>query len=350
MFAYEKIKFAHVELTTKCCAICPQCPRTLHGKANPNLPMVEMDLETAKAIFTRDFLLQLHELVICGNYGDPVQARDTLAILKYFKECNPRIKLRLYTNGSGKPAEWWEELARVVTWCRFAVDGLGKMNNLYRRGTDWQSILNAMIAFTDAGGKAEWDFLVFKHNERQLKAALEFARLLGFKKFFPKYSGRFFSWTKGEVDRKPVYDKDGKVVYYLEPPTDPKYFNKNSAALAETDLGTYLDTTDITCRAVGDQPEIYVSAEGQVFPCCWIGSVYNQTSEQVVEKIKELPGGFESISGKRHTVKEIVEGPFFQEVIPGSWVKHSGKNRMKVCARTCGSLSAKRVERQASLI
>lgn len=39
------------------------------------------------------------------------------------------------------------------------------------RGTKWQIILKNMRGFFAAGGSAEWDFIVFRHNEHQVDAA-----------------------------------------------------------------------------------------------------------------------------------------------------------------------------------
>ena len=46
-------------------------------------------------------------------------------------------------------------------------------------------------AFINAGGRAEWDFLVFRHNEHQVESARKLAKEMGFAKFYVRKTGRF---------------------------------------------------------------------------------------------------------------------------------------------------------------
>jgi hypothetical protein len=60
-------------------------------------------------------------------------------------------------------------------------------------------------------------------------------------------------------------------------------------------------------------------------------------STQVWELLHRLPDGKEGISALRRTVREIVEGPFFQRLVPESWEKASVREgKLKSCARICG--------------
>ena len=49
-------------------------------------------------------------------------------------------------------------------YARFAIDGLEDTNHIYRRNTDWVKIVQNATAYIAAGGRAEWDFIVFAHN------------------------------------------------------------------------------------------------------------------------------------------------------------------------------------------
>ena len=200
--------------------------------------------------------------------------RDSLEIMRYFKSLNPALDLELFSNGSVRSEAWWAELAAVVGRARFSVDGLEDTNHLYRRGTHFPVIMRNLKAFIGAGGKAEWDFIVFRHNEHQVDEARALAQSLGVYKFNVKKTGRFFSNTRIEVkDRQEVHGPSGELEYYLEMPLNPKYLNsalkKEAQITAEFgSLKDFFGKTPIDCK-VAREKSIYVSAEGYVFPCCW---------------------------------------------------------------------------------
>ena len=84
MYKYQDIKAVHLEITSKCQARCPMCPRRLNGgMMNPLVKLEEITLEQFKEWFSVDFIKQLDRLYMCGNLGDPIVAKDTLKI--FFK-------------------------------------------------------------------------------------------------------------------------------------------------------------------------------------------------------------------------------------------------------------------------
>ncbi len=316
------------------------------GKVNPQLPLTELSLFDLKKIFTTDFVQQLDRIYLCGNYGDPVAAQDTLESLKYFKETNPQIQLSLFSNASARAAVWWRELATLTKDVHFAIDGLSDTNSIYRRGTQWEVIMRNAQAFIDAGGRAIWDYIVFRHNEHQIEEAQELAKKMGFHKFNLKKTGRFFSNTKTEVkSQQAVYNLDGEIDYFLELPLNPKYHN---AALVKEDelvkkyghLEKYLDQTLIDCK-VDAEKSVYVSAEGFIFPCCWTANqlypwYLEKRSSQVWDIIRSLPEQEQEISALKQPLSKIVEGELFAK-IKDSWSLPSTKlGKLKPCAKTCG--------------
>jgi sulfatase maturation enzyme AslB (radical SAM superfamily) len=245
----------------------------------------------------------------------------------------------MHTNGSARPAEWWESLARVVTACRFSIDGLSDTNHIYRRGTDWAHIMQSVEAFRRAGGTAEWDFLVFRHNEHQVEHARTLSRKLGFTRFNVKKSNRFF---RGAASEDAALDAGPRQI--VELPANPAYRNGALSVLQEMvrarSFTEYLNTTAIDCKAAASRG-IYVSAEGLVFPCCWMANLYRTDAgiaEQIGTMLESLPEGKDSVSALRHSIQEIVEGAFFQDLVPSSWVQGEvSGGRLTVCAYTCGT-------------
>lgn len=354
VYRYEDIREVHLEITSRCNASCPQCPRNLSGGAvNPALPLTELSLEDVKRIFPEDLLARLRKLYACGNYGDPMVAKDTLAIFEYLRAANPYAELGMFTNGSGRAASFWAGLAKVTSYVRFSIDGLEDTNHLYRRNTHWARIMESARAFIGAGGRAEWDFIVFKHNEHQVEEARALAQELGFTRFFAKKTSRFSSG--GQVSKKQVQERSGAPAYVLEPPQGEAWQNTAVVQLTQVrqkgQIRDYQSDTEITCKAARHH-RLYVSAEGLVFPCCWTGALYPPHrpagTAQMWDLVRALPDGKSSLDARAHSIREIVEGPFFQTLVPNGWER--GEGRLEQCVRACGQHDTHAAQYGASLL
>ncbi len=337
----------HLEVTSKCNASCPMCARNVLGsKVNPQLPLTELSLVDIKSFFSLDLVRRLSRIYLCGNYGDPIVAQDTLEILKYFRDAHPKLRLEIFTNGSARSEDWWRELAQVVDLCHFSIDGLGDVNAIYRRGTQWDRIERNVQAFTEQG-RAVWDFIVFRHNEHQIEEVQNVAKRWRIQKVNFKKTARFFSNTKMEgKERQPVLNSSGETLYHLEKPLDPRW--RNHALEDEADiiknfgsLKSFLESSPISCR-VEQEKSIYVSAEGLVFPCCWTaGQLYvwylKPQSSPLWTLIQQLPDGLLSLSLKHKSFDDILNGQFFQEVLPASWKRPTfNDGKLFMCAKICG--------------
>ena len=62
MYTYQDIKAVHLELTERCQAACPMCPRT----GNKELNNAELSLDDIKLIFPEHFVKQLTHFSLCG--------------------------------------------------------------------------------------------------------------------------------------------------------------------------------------------------------------------------------------------------------------------------------------------
>jgi len=344
MYEPADIKNLHLEMTTRCNAACPMCPRNLSGGSdNPNMPDAELSLADVKQIFPREFLKQLRHIYLCGVYGDAMVARDTLEAFEYFRCTNPDLRLGLYTNGGGRTTQWWTKLASLVDYCQFGIDGLGDTNHLYRRRTDWQKVMSSAAAFIGAGGKAYWEFIVFRHNEHQIDDAQRLSEAMGFERFSIRKTSRFL---KAGVFRShhAVMNARGETEYYLEPPSREDLRNPGVSQLEDivargTSYSDYLNLTEISCSAVADKT-LFVSAEGLAFPCCYTAHIYpNAAPPEEHEVLRTLRrcGGKAAIDARARPLGEIIRGPFFQRAIPQSWKSNSAADgRLAVCAANCG--------------
>jgi MoaA/NifB/PqqE/SkfB family radical SAM enzyme len=256
MYKLEDIRDVHLELTSKCQARCPMCPRRINGGIlNPLITLDEITLAQFKEWFTVEFIQQLDSLFMCGNLGDPIIAQDCLEIFQYLRTTNPRIRLSMHTNGSARQPAWWKALAETSVRVTFGLDGLTDTHTLYRVGTDFDQIMRNATAFIKSGGIAEWHMLVFEHNEAQVEDCRILSEKLGFSKFTVKHTSRF---TDGKFH---VLDELGRTTHILRP-TDR---STSMVSLVKDNA----QSTTITCKAV-KYKQIYIAADGTVSPCCWL--------------------------------------------------------------------------------
>lgn len=349
MFASSDVRRVHLELTTRCNAACPMCSRNERGGFQiPDLPQVELTLADVERILAPKFVSQLSQVWLCGNYGDPILAHETVEIVAYLKAANPRLRIGMNTNGSARKPEWWARLAPYVDDCHFGIDGLADTNHLYRRRTHWETIMANASAFIEAGGTAHWEYIVFRHNEHQIEDARALAARMGFCKFRLRKTGRFFFGGKLQPSLS-VKDRRGGEAYVIEPPTSQAFLNTSSAALGalaeNSAYADYLDTTHITCKSQVER-EIYVSAEGLVFPCCYLASFYRgmgRKKDAQFLKVLDREGGRGEIDGRARGVTAIVDGALFQKTIPESWDRPTvDEGRLATCSSTCGVQSPTR--------
>ena len=351
LYHYDELRIIHLELTHRCNAACPMCARNVNGGAvNPDMPLSELSLADVKAILLPELIGRLKRIYACGNYGDPMVARDCIEVFRYLREHGPNLNLCLHSNGSARRPEWWRELAGIMKqgphYLRFGIDGLEDTNHLYRRGADWKTVMRSAEAFIEAGGRAEWDFLVFRHNEHQVEEARRLAQDMGFKEFFVRKTGRFLDAGELETsDRFEVLDKKGSFEYFLEQPINPDHQNPAFGNLEVVkkrygEYQTYLDKVDIDCKVAGPKRKMYLSAQGYALPCCWLGAVFSESSTAERRQFADLLqayGGIAAVDARQHGLKKVIEGPLFQQAIPASWDQTSiADGKLAICARTCG--------------
>jgi len=332
MYKLEDIWMIHLEITEKCNLACLMCDRNQNGgDVNPYLKDRELTFDIIRKTFPLSHIKKLKRVYMCGNYGDPILASDTMRILKYFRECNDSIKLGVMTNGCSKPRLWWEELARIVDTVRFGIDGLEDTHKIYRQGAIWELIIRNVKAYIDAGGYAIWDYLVFGHNEHQIEEARKLSEKLGFKEFVVKKTGRFFSNIKLE-------GKDKHLTL-----TKPSQINNINKSLTKQEniikkygsMSNYLDQVKVNCKVIKSK-EVYISAEGIVLPCCWLaGEMYKWELPYKSSQIWGLINKDE-LNIKKNSLQQIFNSDIFN-MIQESWSQQTiSKGKLKTCALKCG--------------
>lgn len=351
MYSYNDIKKVHLEITQNCQAACPMCDRNENGgRDNKHLTGAELSLDDCKKMFTPAFIAQLDAMYMCGNLGDPIVARDTLEVFKYFRECNPAMWLSMNTNAGARDSAWWAELATVYNGkgaVIFSVDGLEDTNHIYRQNVSWAKVENSMKSFIAAGGRARWDFIVFDHNQHQVTVAETLAAEWGFEKFVKKKTGRFFSTAKhaGKESHQSLNRKGETTALLKKPATE--FINaalaKESALIEKHgSMANYYNTCKIDCK-VQNEKSIFITAEGVLMPCCWTaGRMYkwwlDDAKSEQIWKFIDSAGGIESINAINNTLEYTINSSNLLQDIQTSWAVDGIKNgKLGVCANKCGT-------------
>lgn len=376
MIRYDDIVQMHIELTSKCNAACPGCPRNVYG--GYSLPWLDKDEWTYDEFveyFPPELISRQRFILFCGNYGDPGVCKDLVEIVAYIKEHNWDNTLRIHTNGGMRTPTFWRELASVMNpkqdWVIFSIDGLEDTNHIYRRNVDWDRLMANANAFIGAGGRATWEYLIFGHNEHQIEEARAMATDMNFDDFYTKKAFGFIEEHYGTgVAGMTVHDKNGLYEYtipaasadnrnritataHLENKplkelgelTEDKFtasFLKNKEKTRwEIEQGhmSWLDEKrEIDCMSMRNK-EIYVDAQGGVHPCCFLGHV-SQDADGIInlqyrDWIEENIGLDTINARKQGGIDKVVNSDYFEK-IADTWAIHKHVDgRIAQCTKMC---------------
>jgi len=358
-FDYSKVDEYQLEITTYCNAACPQCPRNIAGgSVNPHMPLCHLSRETIDRAFTPELCSRIRQIFFCGSYGDPIVHPDFLDILRDFRSKNPTLWLYIHTNGGVHDTVWWTELAEILNGygkIDFGIDGLEDTNHLYRRGVKFDNAINNAQAFIQAGGKAQWNYIVFKHNEHQIETARLLSQIIGFENILFRGTGRFLNHaTLEESETWNVVPKRDDP-YQLEVTTLDEYRNASMKRLDDlkqeySDIRDYFNTTPIKCDAcVGNK--VSITAEGLVLPCNFFEhNLYDarfrdrdvapgahdlhfvDDKNQVAKFINQHRS---ELDIHTNAIEQIFTSDFWNTLV-NSWSKTLDEGRIFECAFTCG--------------
>ena len=380
----------NIELSSHCNAACPLCPRYYNNTrlVQPGLKLKSISLEEFKRYFPEEIIRNLNRITYCGTMGDPIMAKDCYEIFQYVQDLNPLCIQRVHTNGGMRDSLFWDKMGKLFSTSNmelvFSIDGLETTNHIYRRNVDWTKLMQNVVSFLNAGGRAYWEWLIFGHNEGQIEEGSALAKTLGFLDFNPKRAFGFDNASLKSISPIPAYDKQGDLEYKIYPPTQAKYQNANdlskfkdvdyeSRNLTEfnnakelkffpkivnnvlnfkdsdvSDLGEYgteLDKKTISCRShhiYKDRQwsEIYVNSSGLLLPCCFVGTRYDASINYFLDnQLKaKINVNKDDLDLNIHTIKEILDSGILDKIFTDSWELSSiSKGKLSMCSETCGS-------------
>jgi len=252
------------------------------------------------------------------------------------------------TNGGARSEKWWKELAelgqgRPMT-VRFSIDGLADTNVLYRINTEFDRIMSNARAFIDAGGEAQWKYIIFDHNQHQVEQARDLARDMGFRKFTTVVSNRFFRpdnvFEIKSDSYKAKINKVGEQVrqqgFELKPgkKSDAEKMKQMGRTWQELDSD---QDVQIECRTKQDG-YLYVDHGGKLWPCChWATQNERQTNHRRwlywQQKFEDMYGKDFNQLGENRTVLDLLKHDLLTTWLPDSF---SGQHdKCTVCIASC---------------
>ena len=166
----------NVETGFRCRLQCPYCQRQRKEAKQKIKAAGEMSIETFLKLGN-----SCQEIFLCGQISDPLYHPKLIEMLEIKSMEFPDLKLRINTNGSGKSLNWWKKAYAVSdkkTHWFFGLDGASQESaNVYRIGTNFDNVLEAMKLGASLGFEITWQYILFQHNEHELENAKEIARV-----------------------------------------------------------------------------------------------------------------------------------------------------------------------------
>ena len=274
----------HIEPTSKCTLECPLCDRTWFYETFKKRNLHEINIDHLV-----NFVGVNADIDMCGNNGDPIYHSKFHELCKRLKDNN--CKITIITNGSGKTKAWWEKLNKILDKddkLIFSIDGLEDTNHIYRKNAKWESIISAIEVFAERECKLHWKYIVFKHNQHQIKDAKLLSIKLKFDHFRLEHSDRWLGKKELMPDREFVdnYHEHQKAVLI-----DNKY---------ESDM------SPLCLKNKVPNDTLYIDSEGDFYPCCWMGT-YRYRYKSVFSPKQKL------FNIKDNTLNQILENHSIKE-------------------------------------
>lgn len=255
----DTIEWLDIELTSFCNIECKGCFRVISKHSDKILNKEYITIDTIRERFQKHMFPSIKIINFCGSVDEPTSHPQFFDIIRHFADWDAHINIA--TNGSLRTTKWWTELAGIlpkshaVTW---GIDGSDELSEVYRQGSSFKKVEQNYRAFNQAGGRSNWQFIVFEHNEHQLEEAKAKATDEGFKSFKTIISHRKDTTGGVKATKTESIDKAPEIPY-------------------------------VSCK-YGNQKRIFINHTGNVIPCCHLNSKmmeYNVTGE-VKDQFEQL--------------------------------------------------------------
>ena len=317
----------HIEISSKCTLACPRCARQ---EVPDTLINTELNLEFFQRNFTPEFIKSnVEKITFCGDDGDPIYAHDLIPVIKYIKDIKSTVEIVIITNGSHKKSAWWQELGNILTnidSVHFSIDGHDqKSNGEYRVNSHWDSIIAGIQMLRQSSNvQIVWAAIAFRFNENMIESTRQYAKKLGVDRFQLTRSTKFAKiyTSYGPNDSLQPSDKFISSSERFEREVTDFTYRSNPIPIINYQLyETVKNNKLITPLCKIGNKGLYISAQGLLYPCCWVANRYNHNSE------------WQNIAQKFNlnhwSLKECLDDPF--------WYNEFQTYKWKECQTKCAS-------------
>jgi len=212
-----------------------------------------------------------------------------MEICLWIKTVNPTIHLVIITNGSYRPAAWWQALARIMDHrdeLNWSIDGWDQhTNEQYRVNSDWSSMMQGIQAFTAVNPDTYrvWAAIAFRFNQDHIPQMQALAQQQGMDLFQLTKSTKFGSHypeTYGTSDplcpdRSDLVSSSHRFERTLVPLSDrgrPGQLLKEVFWSRARDLDKQHKHSGICL--IGNKG-VFLNSQGEFYPCCWTANRYS---------------------------------------------------------------------------
>ena len=230
-----------IETTSRCTLKCPACSRTWWNETlGRKIPINDIDIDAVYSFLDCEKGRQIEMLDLRGDWGDCIYYPKLFDFIRKFRN---EKNFTICTNGSRQTQKFWDKLSSWLTEkdiVEFSIDGLEDTNHIYRRNSDWKSLMVGLNTIHKSKAQIVWKSRIFSFNQDRLGEMKTFAEQFD-AKFEYEMTHRF-----GDESLKPSSTLiDEEIVYKPD---------------------RVVDKIIPRCRQF-DNPSI--SAYNMFFPCGW---------------------------------------------------------------------------------
>lgn len=387
LYEIGKIKAINLELTTNCNAMCSACIRWKDGGLNPvvekNLGSKgHISLEVLSNIYC-DELAQsevFKRFELNGTVGDAINSPYLVDFVKMVRDKSKKFgkvhgpEIDLHTNGALHSTQWWADFAHIMnennpnSQVIFALDGTdNETHQQYRKGCDYNKVLENAVSYINAGGKAIWQFIEFEHNKHQYEEAKSLCNELGFDSFYLKnnrgasekiVSARHHTQFKNKDAIANIKDIDVNVNNKMDTKTTKRIKVETKEKLTYTVENSidkqieqstkevfkkykseedYLSNDPITCEW-GTRGELNIEWNGLVHPCCHMNVGMYKNYDKVYDNLTNIYTPDFWMVTETNTLKDVLDHEFWKD-LEKSWQPDNNPDRkfkrLKACKESC---------------
>ena len=343
-----KIKELQVEISNFCNADCLGCLRSGEKakRVIHNQKAYFVEPSAFANVLTSEHGKYLETIEFCGTIDEPLAHPRFLDILNVIYDINPKLSVRIHTNGAVRDNDFYIELGNKIkqlgpnSEVRFSIDGKAHSVWLYRGIKNYDSIIKNAKTYIDTGARAVWQMLSFPWNENEVEDCKTLAKDLNFKKFVLRRDrSQASKMSEQEIE-------DYRATKFDYPPikeiTNKDEIVKDYMKDIKTYIKSDFDDFEISCHFQNEY-KMFIDYKSRIWPCCFLANNEMRHGYYNIEYDNKLFSkyGEDFNNLNLHKFDDIMNGEWFAESLTESWNNdHTiDSGCLAVCVKQCSKKS-----------